>query len=112
MTDFVAFAHTTLEHLKSGQFTAVHRQFTDQLAQALPPETLKAQWQELTTYLGEFREVADSQHVQVEGTDVVALLLQFERAQWILRISIKDGVVIGMHTFPPAGNRPQGAVQK
>jgi hypothetical protein len=112
VTDFIAFARTTLDHLKSGQFAAVHRQFTDQLAQALPPDKLKAQWEELITYLGAFKEVVDSQHMQLDGAEVVALLLQFERAQWVLRIHVKDGVVIGMHTFPPAGNRPQGEVQK
>ena len=47
MTDFVAFARTTLDQLNSGQFDAVHKQFTDQLAQAVPPDTLKAQWEQL-----------------------------------------------------------------
>lgn len=106
MVDFVAFAHTTLELLNSGQFAAVHRQFTDQLAQALPPETLKAQWEQLHTYLGAFKGVVDSQHVQSDGVEVVALLLQFEQARWVLRFHLKDGVVVGMHTFPAGGSRP------
>ena len=112
MTDFVAFARTTLDQLNSGQFDAVHKQFTDQLAQAVPPDTLKAQWEQLSQYQGAFKGVADSQHRQLDGTDVVALLLQFEKAQWVLRLHVKDGVIVGMHTFPPAGNRPPGEVQK
>lgn len=106
MTDFVTFARTILDQLNSGQFAAVHKQFTDQLAQAVPPETLKAQWEQLSTALGAFKNVADSDHIRIDETDVVALFLQFEQARWILRIHVKDGVVVGMHTFPPAANRP------
>ncbi len=112
MTDFVAFARNIVEHFKSGEFAAINRLLTDQLAQALPPETLKAQWEQLITYLGAFKEVVDTDHIQLDGTDVVALLLQFEQAQWILRVHVRDGVVVGMHTFPPASSRPQGEVQK
>jgi hypothetical protein len=113
MTDYVATARQALDNLNKGEFAAVTANFTAALAEAVPTEGLKAQWAQLQQQLGPFKEVVDSQHVQADGMDVAALLLQFENARLVFRLSYKDGVVVGLHMHPPSGAAQNpGAPQK
>lgn len=103
MIDFIASTRQALDRMNAGDFAAVTAKFTAALAEAVPTDTLKTQWGQLITQLGPFKDVVDQQHVQADGMDVTALLLQFENARLVFRLVYKDGVVVGLHMHPPSG---------
>ncbi|MGO9641037.1 MAG: alpha/beta fold hydrolase [Candidatus Acidiferrales bacterium] len=97
-----AHARGIIADMATGRFDAVESQYTADMAAALPKGKLGESWGMLTSQVGAFKGVTDSNLKIVQGLQVVTLHCKFERAtiEAVLAFDT-DGKLAGLHFSPP-----------
>lgn len=86
MSDPVESAKHVIEQLKDGEYAAIFETFDDEMKAGFPVEVLRQTWDQLTTQVGAFKQVADALRKDHEDLNVVFVKADFERARMIMRV--------------------------
>ena len=86
--------------LIAGQFSEAAAAFTPEMTKALPVDTLKQHWNELTGKAGPLHNMGEPRTTLHGGITVVTVPLQFEKVGYDVRVSIAAGKVAGLFIVP------------
>ena len=107
--DPVASAQSVLDAMDAGDFTGVHARFDATMAAAVSADQLKQLWTALPAQLGAFKGRGDPRSIERDGTRIVVVPLQFERATLNASLAFEpDGRVSGF-LIRPATDKPAPA---
>jgi dienelactone hydrolase len=105
--DAVAMARATLERLTKGDFAGVVATFDEKVAEALPEATLRATWQAIQGKFGAVRATGQPRTGSKSGLQIVAMLVEFERAQLEMQVVLdSQGRIAGLGFRPPPSTTP------
>jgi dienelactone hydrolase len=86
--------------LVAGEFSEITAAFTPEMAKALPGNTLKQGWDQLTAKAGPVRNFGAPRTTAQGGITVVTVPVQFEKAAYDVKVSIAGGKVAGLYIVP------------
>ena len=100
--DGKAIATRALDHLDAGEYAQVEAMFSADMAKAVPADKLKAVWESLPAQVGKASGRGDAESMQQDGTTMVHVPLQFEKAALVAKFAIDDGGKIAGFVIQPA----------
>ena len=97
-----AIVQAMANNLIAGDFEAAGADFSTEMLQALPPDTLRATWEGLVEQVGAFQAIAGAPQVtQAEGMAIVVVTMQFETALLDMQVAVSaDGQITGLYFRP------------
>ena len=103
-------ARLLLDALQAGDYTGAEVHFSAQMAQALPPDRLKAVWESLQHQLGPLQSRGDATITQEGAMTLIVVPLQFERGKMTAHIRVDaDSHIAGLLLQPVAAPLPPAA---
>lgn len=108
MHDDVATSETVIRFLQAGRFTDVDELFAPELRGLVPPEALRAPWQELITELGSITAVGTpvSESAGLD-TMLIKTLVTCERGAFAVLLALNEkGELQGLRFAPPEAALP------
>lgn len=109
-----AIVQAMVDHLLAEDFEAAGADFSPEMQQALPPDTLQATWEGLAEQVGSFQEIVGAPQVtQVNGNTLVVIAMQFEAALLDMQAAVSaDGQITGLYFQPSAAAPPDAGDPK
>lgn len=97
-----AIVQAMVDHLLAGDFEAAVADFSPEMRQALPPDTMQTTWEGLAEQVGAFQALVGAPQVtEAEGVTLVVITMQFDAALLDMQASVSaDGQITGLYFRP------------
>lgn len=97
-----AIVQAMVDHLLAGDFEAAVADFSPEMRQALPPDTMQTTWEGLAEQVGAFQALVGAPQVtEAEGVTLVVITMQFDAALLDMQASVSaGGQITGLYFRP------------
>lgn len=97
-----AIVQAMVDHLLAGDFEAAVADFSPEMWQALPPDTMQTTWEGLAEQVGAFQALVGAPQVtEAEGVTLVVITMQFDAALLDMQASVSaGGQITGLYFRP------------
>lgn len=97
-----AIVQAMVDHLLAGDFEAAVADFSPEMRQALPPDTMQTTWEGLAEQVGAFQALVGAPQVtEAEGVTLVVITMQFDAALLDMQVSVSaGGQITGLYFRP------------
>lgn len=97
----LAWGHALIDQLIQGQFEQAAQSFDATMSEVMPPEGLKAAWEQVQMQAGPFQQKLAATCQMEEGYHIVLLTLRFDRGNLLCRLVYdQQGKLAGLHFRP------------